>query len=68
MRQEEGSSDEEADMLMALADQAGPTPKSHSQRSSQQVATVYFCSDQCHQCCPNEGLNRLLMMLMLDTD
>ncbi|DBA81937.1 hypothetical protein WJX77_000726 [Trebouxia sp. C0004] len=36
MRQDEGSSDEEGDMLMALADQAGPTPKSASQRSSQQ--------------------------------
>ena len=37
MRQDGGSSDEEGDMLMALAEQAGPTPKSHSQRSSQQV-------------------------------
>lgn len=38
MRQEEGSdNDEEADMLMALAEQAGPTPKSQTQRSSQQV-------------------------------
>ena len=41
MRQEEGSdNDEEADMLMALAEQAGPTPKSQSQRSSQQVCTA----------------------------
>lgn len=38
MRQEEGSdNEEEADMLMALAEQAGPTPKSQTQRSSQQV-------------------------------
>ena len=38
MRQEEGASDdEEADMLMALAEQAGPTPRSQNQRSSQQV-------------------------------
>ena len=38
MRQDEGlSDDEEADMLMALAEQAGPTPRSQSQRSSQQV-------------------------------
>ncbi len=44
MRQDEGSSDEEGDMLMALADQAGPTPKSSSQRSSQQVHnTDLFC-------------------------
>lgn len=41
MRQEEGSdNDEEADMLMALAEQAGPTPKSQTQRSSQQVYTA----------------------------
>ena len=38
MRQEEGESDdEEEDMLMALAEQAGPTPRSQTQRSSQQV-------------------------------
>ena len=42
MRQDEGSSDEEGDMLMALADQAGPTPKSASQRSSQQVHNTHL--------------------------
>ena len=47
MRQEEGSDeDEEADMLMALAQQAGPTPQSESQRSSQQVPTAYSCFTQ----------------------
>ena len=42
MRQDGGSSDEEGDMLMALAEQAGPTPKSHSQRSSQQVYMTHL--------------------------
>ena len=40
MRQDGGSSDEEGDMLLALAEQAGPTPKSQTQRSSQQVSTL----------------------------
>lgn len=44
MRQEEGSdNEEEADMLMALAEQAGPTPKSQTQRSSQQVTAHATC-------------------------
>ena len=46
MRQDEGSSDEEGDMLMALADQAGPTPKSASQRSSQQVLHTHLFVDK----------------------
>lgn len=47
MRQDGGSSDEEGDMLMALAEQAGPTPKSHSQRSSQQVYTTPLSPRKC---------------------
>lgn len=47
MRQEEGSdNEEEADMLMALAEQAGPTPKSQTQRSSQQVTAHATCVAQ----------------------
>ena len=47
MRQEEGSdNEEEADMLMALAEQAGPTPKSQTQRSSQQVTACAPCVAQ----------------------
>ena len=46
MRQDEGSSDEEGDMLMALADQAGPTPKSAGQRSSQQVLHTHLFVDK----------------------
>lgn len=37
MREDGASSDEEADMLMALAQQAGPTPKSQTPGSSQKV-------------------------------
>lgn len=53
MRQEEGSdNEEEADMLMALAEQAGPTPKSLTQRSSQQVTAHAACVVQ-----PHDGLS-----------
>ena len=38
MREDGASSDEEADMLMALAQQAGPTPKSQTPRSSQKAS------------------------------
>ncbi len=57
MRQDEGSSDEEGDMLMALADQAGPTPKSASQRSSQQVHNTHLVVDKAflHIVCDHTG-------------
>lgn len=40
MREDGASSDEEADMLLALAQQAGPTPKSQPPRTSQKVAPL----------------------------
>ena len=51
MREDGASSDEEADMLMALAQQAGPTPKSQTPRSSQRVS-----------CPPAQALLRVAMV------
>ena len=46
MREDGASSDEEGDMLMALAQQAGPTPKSQNPGSSQKVLPPLCCSKQ----------------------